>query len=613
MPFSEVQKSKHPCLVCAKRKVKCDRLVPCSNCVKRGFEEECLRRSFERDSEPKESTLPKALRFWQRYEYWIADIGLLKCRDIDTTERLSDLKENLNECSYWCTYLKREQSFALLDYSMEKLGVLYFGCLSDISELYLILEDYWQRRDEEIEGNIAFPVDDHYWDALLWSIFCLAVYYMPLEVLQSIFPERPSHHSFSTFANDGESGEWTETSQLKLLKVFEQCTETFLLKSHFLANPDIKLVQTYLILSSTNYSLTHSSLSDSLLLQSFHTAKVNHVNDFKPLVGDSTSLRLVKITCEKIWYRLCVCDYLQTTPSKSIVFHTELSSLLQHAAYLEDLPTVDVYQSEDSFEVFYWKVLSLDRDLDQYLRKDLKPPLKTLDAVHRQLEIFNRKLGSSDESSFLQSKFASFLVSFLLNTVFWKLHKMYFIYYGITASLEKSLHYAKTIIAYVVRNIKKGNLYFNKHPIIIWSVARIALFYSFFDIFADSESIQSLNLDMNEVLQNLPPVFLPQLDNLSYLLSRFRNLKSMWDDVKIIDGNEFFSHPVIQILHNDITMVSGKFMERPSMISGTGPIVPKRDTWKTEVETRTGSAEIRSLVEKFEQNYAIDVLMQIRE
>lgn len=612
MPLSEVQKSKHPCSVCAKRKVKCDRLVPCTNCVKRGFEEQCLERSSEGQSEFSSDFLPKVLRFWQEYEYWVADIGVFKCQDSNVSEDFTDLQESLDECEYWGGFLTRDQSFALLDYSMERLGTLYFGCLSDISELYLILEEYWHRRDEKNESGVIFSADDHYWDALLWSIFCLAVYYMPLEKLSTIFPDRPDHDLFRL--EDRQKEVWTESLQLGLLACFERCTFTYLSRSNFTANPDIRLIQVYSILSSTTYPLTHISASNSTLLQCFHTAKIKHVNNFRPLIGDSTALRLTKITCEKMWYRLCICDYLQSSPNKPITFHTELSSLLQHAAYLEDLPTTDVYQSEDSFEVFEWKLLSLDRDLDQYLKKQIRPPLKTLDAVQRQLDIFSGKLGMHEESSLLGSDFAKFLVSYLLNTVSWKLHKMFLIYYGITDSLTKSVHYAKTLITLIVKNIKRRkNVIFNKHPSVIWTLSRVALFYGFFDIFASSADIQTLNLDITEVLQNLPTVFIPQLTKLRYLLSRFQLLREMWESVKVVDGRKSFSHPVVRILQNDIDAVSRRFNERPSMISGSGPLISRRETSKYEQSDENESAAFKLVVAEFESKYAIGPIIEARK
>lgn len=606
MEPSEIQKSKHPCVVCAKRKVKCDRLIPCTYCVKRGFEQECVKVSDEEKTNFNSNSSSPILRFWQSYEYWITDIGLFKSFR-DSESEYVDLKRDLDTYQYLCEFLTRDQSFQLLDYSMEKLGPLYFGFLSDISDLYLLLEEYWQNREEVGEKNLVFTVDEHYSNALLWSVFSLAVYYIPSEKLRTIFPRKPS---LPAFAGDGTvAGSWTEKSQLILCQCFTDYTINQLHDAGLLAHPDLRLIQIYLILFATGQPQTSIPLGNSLLLLCFNAAKINRVDDFRPLIGDSTVLRLTKITCEKLWYSLCSCDYLQSGPGKPSVFHTQISSLLQHAAYLEDLPNTDVYQSEESFEVLYWKILSLDRDLDQYLNKETKPPLKTLDAVQRQTEIFSRKIVSSEDSPSLNSDFSKFLVSFLLNTISWKLQKMYFIYFEITNGLTKSIHIAKSLIALVVKNIKtRKNTIFNKHPIVMWSLSRIATFYAFYEMVSGSEEIQSLNFDIREVLQNLPAVLEPHLSCLSYLLARFQSLKELWENVEPKSTSEMLRHPVMTILENDVAFFSQQIMERPSTVRGSARIIIRQESPRLDRGNEGDREAFRPLVVEFESQFPIDYL-----
>ncbi|QLQ78017.1 hypothetical protein HG537_0A02640 [Torulaspora globosa] len=600
MESLEIQKSKHPCGICAKRKVKCDRLIPCTNCVKRGFEKECLERSVEGKIDEH-----AVLKLWQSYEYWVTDIGLFKSQEVDSTNTFVDLKEEVDECQYWCEFLTREISFQLLDHCVERLGCLHFGCLSDISDLYLLLEEFWQRRDDANGTNVVFSVDDHYSNALLWSLFALAVYYMPLELLSSVFTKKPSTHLYA----DVDSDLWTERDQLQLSQCFTNCAVIQLHEAKFLANPEVRLLQVYVILSATGYPHREVSASNALLLLCFNVAKLCHVDDFRPLITDSTAMRLTKITCEKIWYSLCSCDYLQSGPRKPTVFNTEISSLLQHAAYLDDLPNTDVYQSEDSFEALYWKILSLDRDLNQYLIKGTKPPLKTLDAIQRQTDIFTRKITSSEDSASLASDFARFLVSFLLNTISWKLHKMYFIYFDITNGLAKSVHYTKNLVALVVKNIKnRRNILFNKHPIVIQSFARIAVFYAFYEMVTGSVEIRDLNLDLKEMLQNLSNVLQPQLSGLFYLISRFRLLKTLWESMESDSFGNILEHPAMIILQNDINTFSQQALQRPSMIRGSTRLLMKRKAPQDQTAVEDGDTVFNSVVAEFESQYAIDYL-----
>lgn len=524
------------------------------------------------------------------------------------------IKEDLQECDYWLDYLTRDQSFYLLDHSMERLGALYFGCVSDVGELYFMLEEYWKRRDMEVEHKSireSCP-DEYYWNAILWAIFTLTIYYMPLERISEVFPVPPLLKRNIERPNDTDTNSlWSETLHLALFKSFSQCTITQLYAADFVANPDIRLVQVYLILSNTIFPQGNVYLSDGLLMQCFHLAKLFHVNDFKPLLDDTTALRLTKLTCEKLWYRLCICDYLQAGPNKPIDFHTELSSLLQHAAYLEDLPNVDIYQSEDNFEVLYWKILSLERDLDQYLLRGTKPPLKTLDAVERQIEIFNTKLSSTEENGSLNSDFEKFLATFLLRTISWKLYKMYFIYYNTSNALAKTLIYAKSLITLLVKNIKKQqNIIFNKNPIILRSLARISTFYAFYAMFSQSVEIENLNLDIAELLSNLSEMFDSELISVKYLLGRFNSLKSIWANVRLIDTEDSFRHPVIRILQNDIDKVSQRFDKRPSLIKGMGVQISKRRKLDDNEDNEKHGGGFNSIVSEFELQYAIERIVK---
>ncbi|QLG72440.1 hypothetical protein HG535_0D01480 [Zygotorulaspora mrakii] len=608
---AETKRSAHPCPICAKRKVKCDRLIPCTNCVKRGQEKECIEANRKSELETNSYlSFTKILQLWQKYEYWIMDIGLLKTDNTKVADNFVDVSDDLQECKYWMTFLKRDQSFKLLDYSMERLGALYFGCFSDIGELYLLLEEYWQRRDME-SGNTEdpplFSSDDYYSDTLLWSLFTLTVYYMPLKELRKVIPLPLNHQPLSkSIREENDEQKWTEDVKIDIIGAFTECTVSQLYCAKFLSTADVRLVQIYLILANTSFPWTNICLANSMRIICFQISKAFHLNDFKLSMSDSTLLRLTKLNCEKLWYRLCICDYLHSNPNSNICFHTELSSLLQHAAYLEDLPNVDVYQSEQNFEVFFWKIVSLDRDLDQYLTKDIKPPLKTLDAIQRQIEIFNEKHSMEQESNILKSDFEKFLITYLLRMISWKLYKIYFIYHDAANSFDKSIHYAKSLISLIVRNIRQSKkIIFNSHYMVLQSVVRISSFYAFYSLFKQSDAVEELNLDISELISNLPSVFKSKLVNLQYLLSRFSYLRTIWTTVQLKDTSDYLKHPVIEILQNDVDSVSQRFQQFPSLIRNVNSISRKRsfDDHQSNVIEHNS---LRQIISRFESQHPIE-------
>ncbi|SJM84898.1 related to Centromere DNA-binding protein complex CBF3 subunit B [Zygosaccharomyces bailii] len=595
--FTGVKKGKHPCNVCAKRKVKCDRLIPCTNCVKRGQENECVQASKKG---VKEADNNKGLfLFWPTYEYWVVDIGLLKFQYYEPTAQFEDFPSRSEEMELVLKFVNVTQSYKLLDYSMERLGSLYFGCLADISEIYVRLEDYWQRRDDDIRPNI----DECYWDILLWTLFTQAIYYMTPDNLRSIFPEEEVRQLLGQ-----DSAVWTESLQLAFLQSFTRCVITQLYKANFMAHPDIRVVQIFLILCNTTFSISNSLLSNSLLIECFHIAKMFHVDDFRPLINDSTAMRLTKLTCEKLWYRLCALDYLQTCPQRSINFHCEISSLLQHAAYLEDLPNTDIYESEDHFEVLYWKLLSLDRDLEQYSKSMSKPPLKTLDAIKRQTEIFYVKITNSSEEQSFNSDIEKFLANLILKSVCWKLYKMYFIFYDTSNALALMLHYTQSLISLLVNNVNvKKNAYFNKHPLVLCFLSKVATFYAFANIMIPSIEVEQILSDLKELLANFPSIFGTKVENLKYLVDRFDELATLWKKVRMIDTNNSLKHPVTKVLKNDVKRIYELSHRRPSLIRGAGLLRSKPLLYDEDFSDENEESEdYKTIVSEFEEDFNID-------
>lgn len=588
-----LKKSRHPCGVCARRKVKCDRLIPCTNCIKRGQENECVETS-KKDAE-KKNYHSELIKFWNTYEYYVVDVGLFKTQLTDPNLKLKDFNLRWKEVRSIMDIVDLDQSFQLLDYSMERLGPLFFGYFSDIGEIYVKLDDYWGRRDENVPSNF----DEYYWDALLWAIFTMSLFYMPPEKLVTMFSE----DQLKNWA-----GQEPKDTQLNLLPFFAECTIMQLYNANFMANPDIKLIPIYLILCNTSFNWSNIHLSNTLLLQCLHVAKMFHVDDFRSLINDSTAIKLSKLTCEKLWYRLCTCDYLQSSPQRSTNCHGEISSLLQHAAYLEDLPNTDVSQNEDNFELLCWKLVSLDRDLDQYLTTPTKPPLKTLDAIQRQTEIFQIKFTNMVEEESFSSLFERFLAILLIRNACWKLQKMYFIFYDTSDSLPASIHHVKSLIALLVENVRvKKRIFFNKHPIVLMIFSRVISFYAFANIFMKNLLVGEIYEDLKELLVHLPPIFGHKLKNLRYLVDRLDELKTIWERIILMDSKNPFQHPIMLVLKNDVERIYQILQRRPSLIKGTGFHNSKRLLQDLSgVEINDNDKGVALIVTEFEKSFYIE-------
>ena len=599
-------KSNRPCEVCSKRKVKCDRLVPCGHCRKRGTESECVQSAISANKGNHESEkryLSGLLRFWQSYEYWIPNIGLFKSQKLKYEN--NEVLDYLNvEAQFWESSITETGSYKLLNYTIENLGTLYFGCIGDVTELYKILEQYWDIKEDQSSKLPFSDSDKCYSRALLWSIFTMGVYYCPKELLDGII----SIDKVRDFTKKQTLTE--EQIRCKIYEGFITTTIDSLYRCNFMAQPDIRFIQTYIILSTTLYSFQFPIQANMILTNAMYVTKLLSATVISASNSEDIIGSIANESLNRLWYRICACDYIQEGPNKSIDFNRELGSLLKHAAYLEDLPSTDVYKEEDNYEILFWKLLSLDRDIDQYLNNGLKPPPKTLDAVQREVDIYTQKVSNLEEDQkSINSKFEKFLGHFILYTVSWKIQKLQIIFYDNKVSLNKLIRITKNIIKLLVKNFEHGHDTFNKHPLVIYYLSRVATFTNFYHIFENSVEIHEIVLDINELIVNLPPIFGNHLENLKYIIFRFTLLRKEFGKTDVVDTGGEFQHPVFKVLQNDVATISKSNNKLNYLLKGLGSLIPGKSIGEgiyEEDEDSMLDPTILEIVSEFEEKYPID-------
>ena len=118
-----MERTKLACHFCTVKKIKCDRLIPCGTCIRKGLEEECIESSLEilsqsaiiKDKEDITNIMP----IWQSYEYWIINIGLLKTRNITSSSKITGLEQELNIREVWMNYLREKSRVEILNFAIE--------------------------------------------------------------------------------------------------------------------------------------------------------------------------------------------------------------------------------------------------------------------------------------------------------------------------------------------------------------------------------------------------------------------------------------------------------------------------------------------------------------
>lgn len=615
-----MERTKLACHFCTVKKIKCDRLIPCGTCIRKGLEKECIESSLEilsqsaiiKDKEDITNIIP----IWQSYEYWIINIGLLKTRNITSSSKITGLEQELNISEFWMNYLQEKSSFDLLNFAIENLGTLFFSSVGEINDLFIRLEQYWERRhlyEKETEKRPSTP-EDYYWDALLWAIFTLSLYYAPIDQLNDILDPEPIFKWLEIDVQD----KWSETLQLTVYEGFLKCCLVLLKRTNYMMFPNVKLIQIFLILYNTTIAFDFPFLTNNLIIQSIQLFKMFNLTTFRQYITDDTALGLSKQVFSKMWYRLCSIDYIQSSPLKCIECHLEIPSLFQSASSYAALG-MNIYQNNDTFELVCWKIYSIDRDIEKTSDSTQRPLLKTIDAAKRELKKLDssiKKLTKTREKT-TNSFFEEFILKFLGTSVRWKIEKLYLMYYQTSSSLDMFIFYTRSIIHQLVENINRGFLLFNKFPYVLNIVSRIIGFLIFYNIFEPKPEMIQLAEDMKELITVLPIMFGDSINRLGVIISRLESLGILWDKIQVIESKRGVVHPIFKIFQNDIKFISKFTYKKPLLIKGVTEIGERSllsneefdalfsNSEEDEKDEFADHEEFKTIVQVFQQEHSI--------
>ncbi|KAH3901207.1 Cep3p SCDLUD_002693 [Saccharomycodes ludwigii] len=358
---------KTSCPVCSKKRIKCDRLVPCTNCLNKGLENECLTSTFSRSTV--ESTIEShILSLYQNWDHWIVKEacfnGMLCMMHVPFINENNLLDDSL------IRLVDEDNSFKILDFAMSNLGFMFFGYFADITEFYLLLEKYWEPKKYH-----GLSLDDMFTETLLWSIFSMSVYYMNQRELENLFGDEDLEKIYKCFLY----------YTLELIK-------------NILHIPDVRIIQAFLILSNTDFRYRYPMYYHHLFCTVQHISSTINLNNIKPFSFENSflSYKLIKDSCDKMWFQLLYWDYLTESIKRPINLHYNFKSLVlqeQQDVFPKNIENVEnnpeLYKVEETFELLLWKFVSLDRDMEQYVNK--KASMKSIDAIEKEIILLDTK------------------------------------------------------------------------------------------------------------------------------------------------------------------------------------------------------------------------------
>lgn len=234
--------------------------------------------------------------------------------------------------------------------------------------------------------------------------------------------------------------------------------------------------------------------------------------------------------------------------------------------------------------------------------------MKTIDAAKRELEILNEiiKKDMKKKEKSTNSLFEEFILKMLVNSVKWKIEKMYLIYYQTSNSMEMLVYYTKEIIRLLVINVNNERLSFNKFPYILNIISRMIGFLTFHQIFEPRPDIAQLIDDLKELITTLPVMLGDSVNKLGLIITRLESLSVLWDRIQVVESKGAVIHPIFKILQNDILFFSKFTNKIPLLIRGMNDF--GGGAGSGEIELDEGSMQIENDV-TFEENNEFNTII----
>lgn len=155
--------------------------------------------------------------------------------------------------------------------------------------------------------------------------------------------------------------------------------------------------------------------------------------------------------------------------------------------------------------------------------------------------------------------------------------------------------------------------FFNKHPLIIRSLSRMAPFYAFYNIFETDPLVEQINNELGNLILALPILLGEKCLKLSYLVQRLNSMNIMWDKVRVEGSSSDWNHPVLKILQDDIKLLSRYTNRTPLLVKGVPSFGDITETNSNNYEQNDQeyfsrnkeSSEFKFIVEEFEKQHSI--------
>ncbi|KAL3479368.1 hypothetical protein BJX99DRAFT_222506 [Aspergillus californicus] len=326
------QRAPKACLQCARRRVKCDKQIPCGTCLARGLEASCAREVVRvhgrLSSTRSEGPLPTHLKLQQENEQLKAELERLKAiprhlpvhggslippalptcsgRPLSTPEIFENqinlqhgetvYRHTVRDCSD-IHLPTRECSNALLQHGFIWTSWIHFAIHTETFQM---------------EHNVSWDSgsileSDYLWLAIYFGFIGMSLMFMTdNEAIEADIP---------TGADD-----LNPVSTSELVRNWYDSALYFLNKADFLRNHNMKAVQAIAILLGLGKSVGDFSSQPLLQATGIRIGQIIGMDREPPLISED---HIVQETSRRTWWTLIICEWLSIPPRSPCIQETD--------------------------------------------------------------------------------------------------------------------------------------------------------------------------------------------------------------------------------------------------------------------------------------------------
>lgn len=369
------------CIQCRLRKVRCDKKIPCKNCLERGTAKECRRevvllRGNVANKEDEERKNISERRLFNEFEIENIRMCVEKLTfGFNKVDRLfkSESQKEVNWPQFHIDFtsimarIDHATSHCLCSFASSYINFIHNAVVPDmfIDEH----ETFWNEHVADDPACLVYsrlsklqtelPRDYYFWMALYYGTLCNGIYFGSEQLKSEL---NFSEHELKTLGP-------------KLFTAAYDC----LCRAEFMSHADVRAVQVFCLLSTCFHAYGSVELSQSLLIQCIRIARKLGLD--KPRRNSVTFSSEVK---KRLWYTLCLNDWLDQIEKPR--FYVEVTQqdfphlLTDEELSQEDQVPRDFTATREYCNIFYQHVMIKMALIKKCLYESHFSALATLDA-----------------------------------------------------------------------------------------------------------------------------------------------------------------------------------------------------------------------------------------